>query len=880
MVPVDVRSSWSIVVGLLFFLVSTAPLSLFVSADIIINEVMRNPTQRIDAIGEWFELYNTGVADVDLKGWTIKDNRRDSFKVATSVVIPAKGYALFAKSANPGRNGGLPKVNYVYAHRNMKFKFGDQLILIDAAGGRVDAVSWNYFNFPSKRGVAMALKSPTLNNGLAASWCLSQARYNGGEGDRGTPGAANDCPGFPPPAPVAPPTVAPAVVPPAVAPKAPTAPVVAPMTPVAPTVPLAPSAPTAPSAPMSAPAPPSPPTSIISRPVLIHAIQGSGMEVTDPGAVVNVTGAIVTSLFSRNDVLDGFFLQQADADADGNPLTSEGIFVFCRGKCVPATVTAGDRVVLLNAVVGEFAGTSQLDVRGANSSYAILSSNNPLPTPIDLTLPALNSTRLNSTYEQYEGMLVRFPETLIVSEYFQLAQFGQIILTHASRPTTFTQVDKPSVAGLAAFRQALFQRTIFLDDDNGDSNDAISGSPDEAYYYPRTTTAGNNSGLSTTNRFRGGDTITGLTGVLQFAFDAWRIRPVPQVYNYTFVPANPAPVQPKAVGGGRLRVTCFNVLNYFTTLDTGGTPCSPTGGLECRGAHTLNELVVQRTKIVAALDKLDADIVGLVELENSASDGPLIDLVTALNTVKGGPVYSIIPTGGMGTDAIRVGLIYKNSTVSPLLPFRILNATVDPMFNTDRNRPALVQTFGETSSGAKFTIAVNHFKSKGSNCNSNNDFDLLDGQAFCPLTRLNASIALARFLATDPTGSNDSDFLIIGDLNSYVKEDPIQFLINNASYVDLVNKYEGPNAYSYVFDGQIGYLDYALASSSLVAQVTGATEWHINADEIPLFDYNDNILNPGEPSFERKSSRFNLTTLDPLRSSDHDPVLIGLNLVA
>ena len=138
--------------------------------------------------------------------------------------------------------------------------------------------------------------------------------------------------------------------------------------------------------------------------------------------------------------------------------------------------------------------------------------------------------------------------------------------------------------------------------------------------------------------------------------------------------------------------------------------------------------------------------------------------------------------------------------------------------------------------------------------------------------------ALADWLATDPTGSGDPDVLIIGDLNSYAKEDPIVAL-QNAGYTDLVAAFGGPSAYGYVFDGQLGYLDHALANASLHPQVSGVAEWHINADEIPLFDYNDDERTADEAAFEEESDCLPLYEPNAFRTSDHDPDLIGLDLL-
>jgi hypothetical protein len=119
--------------------------------------------------------------------------------------------------------------------------------------------------------------------------------------------------------------------------------------------------------------------------------------------------------------------------------------------------------------------------------------------------------------------------------------------------------------------------------------------------------------------------------------------------------------------------------------------------------------------------------------------------------------------------------------------------------------------------------------------------------------------------------------LVLGDLNAYRMEDAITTL-ETAGYTDLAETFVGPDAYSYVFDGQLGYLDYAMANSSLAAQVTGATEWHINADEVPLLDYNDAIRDLGEADFERESDVLPTYAADAYRASDHDPIVVGLDL--
>jgi predicted extracellular nuclease len=143
-----------------------------------------------------------------------------------------------------------------------------------------------------------------------------------------------------------------------------------------------------------------------------------------------------------------------------------------------------------------------------------------------------------------------------------------------------------------------------------------------------------------------------------------------------------------------------------------------------------------------------------------------------------------------------------------------------------------------------------------------------DGQSHCNITRTDAAAALADWLKTDPTSSGDPDVLITGDLNAHMQEDPTKRL-EAAGYDNLLLKFTGTDGYSYLFEGRSGTLDHALASPSLSAQVTGIAEWHINADEAPVHDY--------ELEFGRDPNIFDRST--PYRASDHDPIVIGLDLI-
>ena len=601
----------------------------------------------------------------------------------------------------------------------------------------------------------------------------------------------------------------------------------------------------------------------------VSQVQGPGEATPLLGQDV-VVEAVVTSLITSQDVLNGFFVQDEAADGDGDARTSEGVYVFCGTRC-PSGLAAGD-LVRVTGRADEFSGSTQVNASRTGTSITEVGTA-PLPTAAVITLPAGGSTRDAKTFEHLEGMRTTISTTLAVSEYFNLARFGEIVLTAEERSYQYTQVNAPSVAGYAAFQAELATRRIVLDDDSNDQNDATSGPVvDEPYSYPT-------PGLSTDNSFRGGDTITGLTGVLEYSFGAWKLRPVAGA-DYAFTTANPRPTSPDDVGG-RLEVASFNVLNYFATVDATPSddngPCGPSGTDDCRGADSEAERVRQLDKIVAALSTIRADVFGLIEIQNDTGRATQ-QIVDALNAKVGAGTYDYVRTGVIGTDAIKQAFLFNTKTVEPVGRFDLLTSADDPRFVDTRNRPSLIQTFDEVLTGERLTVSVNHLKSKGSGCGTGDDSPL-DGSGNCDGTRTNAAQALVDHLEDDPTGSGDPDFLIIGDLNSYARERPIQ-AIEGAGYTNLLRQFEGEDSYGYLFDGLLGDLDHALASTSLLPQVTGAGGWDINADENPLFDYNDTVKDDGEAAFERESAARPLYEADAYRSSDHDPAIVGLALTS
>lgn len=594
------------------------------------------------------------------------------------------------------------------------------------------------------------------------------------------------------------------------------------------------------------PPPPPPPGSM-----MISDVQGAGSTSPMEGETVTLQG-IVTGDFQENDGddrrnLGGFYMQDGPPDVDLQ--TSDGIFVFDGTN--PATdIDAGD-VVEVTGAVAEYFGETQINA----SSVRVVGSGNVIPTPINLPASAVVNNSDGdpiADLERYEGMLVEFSGTLTVSGNYNLGRFGTVTLSEGGRLTQFTNSNAADVAGYSAHKDMNARRSIVLDDGLRNQN------PANIHHL----TAGATANYS----IRSGDTLSGLTGNLRYARgsggngdETWRLMPT---VDPEFASANPRPGAPTI--GGAIRVASFNVLNFYTTIDNGQSNCGPQNNQSCRGADSNTEYARQLEKTVTALTMLDADIIGLIELENNASES-LSALVDAMNARTGAGAYAAVATGTIHDDAIKTGFVYRSSTVSTVGDFALLDRGVDSRFNDARNRPALAQSFTVDATGAVLTVAVNHLKSKGSSCDADGDPNLGDGQGNCNVTRTSAAAALADWLAADPTGSGDADVLIIGDLNAYMEEDPLE-TFTSAGYTNLLGAQS--NAYSFVFDAQAGALDHAIVSASLAPQVVETIEWHINADEPRLLDYN--LENGRDPNLFDGST--------PYRSSDHDPVVIGLDL--
>lgn len=556
----------------------------------------------------------------------------------------------------------------------------------------------------------------------------------------------------------------------------------------------------------------------------IAQVQGTGEVSSLLSQQVTLQGVVLGTVYPDGP-LPGLMLQSLTPD--DNPATAEGIFVVL---AEPAQYKAGQILVVAGTVAEVDQLTSLIDAQVLSEcgTKAIK------PLVVQLPLDA------NLSWEAYEGMWLRFEQPLVVADTFTLGRYGEILLAD-TRLMAPTQVVEP---GEKAQRLAEQQerQAILLDDGFWQQN------PDPLP-YPTT-------GLTAQSSLRIGDQVLDVAGIVHQDERGYRLLPTQQPQ---FVSTNPRPAKPAAIAKNELRIASYNVLNFFT--GQGQEKPFPTR----RGARTPDELARQQAKLVQALVALDADVIGLLELENNGYDtgSAIATLLAAVNEQSSEPYQMVVTAETPGSDAIKVGIFFRGSRVSAL--GEAATQTAAPF--TRLHRPPVAQSFRHLASDTTFTLAVNHFKSKGS-CPRRGATDYAaqkdqgDGQACWNAARLEAATALQQWLHTNPTGITTAHNVILGDFNAYRMEDPIRYFEQQGWQYLSDGKQQ---SYSFVFRGRSGSLDHMLASPSLAAKLTDFQHWPINADEPVLLDYS--------LRFKPASQLPQLYEATPYRSSDHDPIL-------
>lgn len=550
-------------------------------------------------------------------------------------------------------------------------------------------------------------------------------------------------------------------------------------------------------------------TTLLLAQTPICTIQGSGTFSALDGEVHTTTG-IITAIHVGSGTIQGYFIE--DPTCDASATTSNGLFIYQPNA---TGLSVGQRVQV-TGTVDEFQGLTELR---SITNVQVVGTGTVAPTAITLPIATLNN------WERYEGMLLRFPQQLVVTDTRNWIQYGEVVLATERLPFPTEVVDPNDAvadnttstgtanATAVQARFALNDRSRILLDDG------------RTISYPEPPPL-----LGPQGTLRTGSTVTGLTAVLSYAFDAFRLHPagtVPLVHA-------PRPTVPEV--DGDITLASLNVLNYFTTLDVWG-------------AVTSAELQRQRTKLVAALQALDADALVLCELENN--DVAWADLLAALNTAVGAGTYAAREADASGSGGTKTVLFYKPAVLTPQGSLQALNTAIF-------QRPHLTQAFTVNGTDARFLLSSVHLRSKLCDNATGLNLDQGDGQGCFNALRRDQAMALLEHWSEVRTSTGVPVQVVLGDFNAYAQEDPIDRL-RAGGLQDLLPA----EAYSYRYEGTFGRLDHGFGTAPALAAMAGAAMWNLNGDEPSELDYREENLALYQPG--------------PYRSADHDAVVVGLH---
>ncbi|MEM9530526.1 MAG: ExeM/NucH family extracellular endonuclease [Pseudomonadota bacterium] len=529
----------------------------------------------------------------------------------------------------------------------------------------------------------------------------------------------------------------------------------------------------------------------------IAQIQGRDQRSPLEGARVETEGIVTALRFGNDRTPEGFYIESTKPD--GDPATSDGLFVAGPGPTPGTLIRIAGTVAEVNDQLTALS-PAQVTECGAGE----------LPPPSPVVLP-LRGRHI----ESLEGTRISLTGTHVLTGVTRLNTRGEAVVANGTRLYGPTEVASPGRFASEVARANL-RRSLTLDD-----FDAPPGAT-EASLWPDPAPAV-------------GTQLDNLTGVLEHQYGyRLHLTKAPAIAERVTLPEPPS-------RRGNLRVVAFNVENLFNGDGQGRDFPTP------RGRATEAGYRAQLSRIANHLAALTPDMAALAELENDGSEpgSALADLLAALQEASGHPYRGVAtPAGGLGDDAIAVGIIYREDTVEPVGE---PSTRRDAPFS-DLNRPPLAQTFRHRASGETLTLVSLHLKSKSCGEAIGPDADQRDGQGCWNATRTQAVRALGRWIDQTPEADTRRT-LLAGDLNAYSREAPLK-LAQDLGYQRVLPP--SPPTYTYVFRGAAGSLDHILAGPDLASQLKAASVWHINADR------------PAVPSESENLS---------LRSSDHDPVV-------
>ena len=626
-------------------------------------------------------------------------------------------------------------------------------------------------------------------------------------------------------------------------------------------------------------------TRAVSALVSIPDIQTAGDG--DDSQLINQTvetKGVVTAAYPKGENanlkgLEGFTIQTPGTGGTWDPArtASDGLFVFM-GKSSVTMPSIGDCVVV-KGKVAEYSGVKNATA-ATQSLTQLLPQSITAATDCDPVKPTeLSGVPTQDQMEALESMLVLPKDTWTITDNYKTNRYGTLSLTPGTEVLrTATDVVAPG-APAQAYEAENAAKTIDLDDaSTTDLTNFKQNGHKERYAY-----------LANGAPARVGYHVTFTKPVvLESRFGSFVFQPTQMTAgNPDRSPVTITGERPAAPSvSGDTKVATFNVLNYFSDLGENEPGCKgyedrdhkyvTDKNCKLRGAWSSQAFANQQTKIVQAINTIDADVAALEEIENPVAsgvstdrDGALKSLVNALNAAAGSEVWAYVPspsTVPANEDVIRIAFIYKKATITPVGDSVIYD---DPAY-TGLARQPLAQEFKPITDanheGKNFVVIANHFKSKGSTpknlsgAEAAANTDNGDGQGNSNGVR----VKQARALATFAQRFNGTPTLLVGDFNAYTKEDPLKVL-TDAGWAHE----SGHGDSSYVYGGRSGSMDHVFANSAAHPLITEVKSWAVNAQESIAFEYSRANYN-AYLAFEADN---------PYRASDHNPEIIGLNLI-
>ena len=596
------------------------------------------------------------------------------------------------------------------------------------------------------------------------------------------------------------------------------------------------------------------------------------------------TKGVVTAAYPKGENanlkgLEGFTIQTPGTGGTWDPArtASDGLFVFM-GKSSATMPSIGDCVVV-KGKVAEYSGVKNATA-ATQSLTQLLPQSITAATDCDPVKPTeLSGVPTQDQMEALESMLVLPKDTWTITDNYKTNRYGTLSLTPGTEVLrTATDVVAPG-APAQAYEAENAAKTIDLDDaSTTDLTNFKQNGHKERYAY-----------LANGAPARVGYHVTFTKPVvLESRFGSFVFQPTQMTAgNPDRSPVTIMGERPAAPSvSGDTKVATFNVLNYFSDLGENEPGCKgyedrdhkyvTDKNCKLRGAWSSQAFADQQTKIVQAINTIDADVVALEEIENPVAsgvsadrDGALKSLVNALNAAAGSEVWAYVPspsTVPANEDVIRIAFIYKKAKIAPVGDSVIYD---DPAY-TGLARQPLAQEFKPITDanhdGKNFVVIANHFKSKGSapknlsGAEAAANTDNGDGQGNSNGVR----VKQARALATFAQRFNGTPTLLVGDFNAYTKEDPLKVL-TDAGWTHE----SGQGDSSYVYGGRSGSMDHVFANSAAHPLITEVKSWAVNAQESIAFEYSRANYN-AYLAFEADN---------PYRASDHNPEIIGLNLI-